>query len=165
MKFQPKSHEEIEKEAAARGPLKPGVYDFETTFAGEKLSQSGNEMIELELRVYDGDGGSRKMRDYLVSTPGMAYKLRHFCESVGLADKYECGEIQDFDLDGTTGKVRLGLERQAGYAERNKVVDYVVDAGAPKSARVSPERPAARPAERKPAMVSADPFEDDEIPF
>lgn len=155
MRFTPKSNEEIEKAQAARGPFRPGVYDFEVIDAVEKTSQGGNDMIEIDIKVY-GDGGDfKKVRDWLLEK--IEYRLRHFAETVGLVSEYEAGELHAFDMIGKSGKVKLGIEKGTGsYPDRNKVTDY-----APDENGVKAQKPAAQ---RQMATASSDGY-DDTIPF
>lgn len=149
MKFQPKSQEELDREAAARGPFRPGVYDFDVTSASDETSKNGNEMIAVVLKVYDQDGETRTVRDWLLEA--MAYKLRHACETVGLDHEYEAGTVSAADFEGRSGKVKLKIEKSSGFPDKNVVADYVVEAAVLKPAPVQKQ------------MVSAD--LDDDIPF
>ena len=154
MKFAPKTEEEIRKEQEKRGAWPPGIYDAEVTSAVDKISKSGNDMIELTLQVYHpDDGATRQVFDWLVEA--MAFKLRHFCEATGLSAAYDAGSLEAWQLEGKSVKVKLGIDAKAEI-KRNKVMDYVVSTDAP-HVRPAPMR---APATSKPA----DPFGDD-IPF
>lgn len=158
MKFAPKSEEEIRKEQESRGAWPPGIYDAEITTATEKVSSSGNDMIELTLQVYHPeDGATRQVFDWLVATPGGAYKVRHCCVAAGLADAYESGSLEPWQLEGKSVKVKLNINAKAEI-KRNRVQDYVVSTDAP---HVQPVRAAAG---AKPTSKPDDPFGDD-IPF
>ena len=92
MQFQPKTEKEI-----AEGKLLPkGEYDFEIIDATEKTSAAGNDMIELTLRVSNGDGMARVLTDYLL--PKRAGKLRNCCAACGVLQKYESGVVSDDDF-------------------------------------------------------------------
>ena len=81
MDFQPQT----EKEIRSAFVLEKGEYNFEVSQAERKQSKSGNEMIELSLTVCpSGDGPPRNIRDWLLGTPTMMYKLRRFCYATGL---------------------------------------------------------------------------------
>ena len=131
MKFTPKSNEQLEKEAAERGPFRPGIYDFEFTDATDDVSKAGNEMIVVTLAVYNDQGEKRKVKDYIVEA--MSHKLKHACETCGLGPQYERGEVESFDLLNRSGKVKLGVKDNF-----NNVVDYVVQAN------TSTNRPVAK---------------------
>lgn len=101
--------------------LAVGEYDASVKVAEEKISKSGNEMIELQLEVYS-EGRRVPVFDYLMAE-GFEWKMRHFCESAGL--DYERGEMSDSELIGLSLRVHLGQEKQAGYPMKSKVTDYV----------------------------------------
>jgi len=125
VRFQPKSEAEIQEENPF-SPWPPGVYDFEVTESEERTSKSGNDMIALTLKVYNKDGDSRTVFDYLL--PSILYKLKHAAEACGNADKYERGELTSVDFYSKTGRLKLRIDpAQNGYAAKNAVQDYVVD--------------------------------------
>jgi hypothetical protein len=154
VRFQPKTESEIQEENPFT-PWPPGVYDFEVAESEERTSKSGNDMIALTIKVYNKDGESRTVFDYLL--PSILYKLKHAAEACGNADKYERGELTSVDFYGKTGKLKLRVDPpQNGYAAKNAVQDYVVDA--------RKEGPSlfGAPKQREPVGVGD---LDDEIPF
>jgi len=122
MRVEPKT----EKEIREMNLFDPGIYDFEVTEAKERESSSGNPMIELRLIMYIGEK-TRYVTDYLVSTPKMAYKIRHFAEATGMLEKYEAGEIDPRDMIGRAGKceIIISSDKEGVYADRNAVKDYI----------------------------------------
>lgn len=122
MQFQPKT----EKEIAESRLLPNGEYDFEIIEAKEKTSAAGNDMIELKLRVSNGDGIARMLTDYLL--PKRAAKLRNCCAACGVLQKYESGLVSDDDFPGKRGRLKLAIEKKRGYPDRNVVADYLVTA-------------------------------------
>lgn len=146
MRFNPKSNEELEKEAAAHGPFKPGIYDFDFIEAVDDISKAGNDMISVKIKVYDEQGATRTIRDWLLEA--MAHKLKHACETCGLGREYENGEIEAADFLNRSGKVKIGIKDKF-----NNVVDYIPDTSAPKVA-------AKKATTNKPAFD-----DDDSIPF
>lgn len=145
MRFTPKS----EKEVAEAGLLPKGMYDFEIAEATEKQSKAGNDMVELVVRVYDNEGRSRKLFDWLVDSEGAAYKIRHFAEATGMLAEYEKGELRSHDMVGKTGRCQVIIKKDKGgeYPDKNAISDYV-SGGA-----VSAPKPGPAP------------LVDDEIPF
>lgn len=127
MRFDPKSEEEV----AQGGLLPKGDYDFEVVTAEEGQSKAGNDMITLLLNVSNGEG-DHKVKDWLVSTDGGAYKVRHFAYAVGLGTQYERGELSANDLEGVTGKCRIVIQKSKDpqYADKNSVADYLPSAAA-----------------------------------
>lgn len=147
MRFTPKTETEI----AEANLLQPGTYDFEVADAKDKTSKAGNEMIELNLKVFDADGDYRFVRDYLLES--IPHKLRHVAYACGLGDKYEAGELTAEDFLDRTGQVKVGIQKDktGQYADQNSVRDYVLPTG-----NATP----ARQAQSQPAVI-----DDDEIPF
>lgn len=149
MKVTPKS----EKEIAEENLWPVGEYSFEVLDASDKVSKSGNEMIELKLKVYADDGGHIFVNDYLLDS--MAYKLRHASVACNALSKYEAGSLQASDFIGAAGRVKLKRQKSKDpqYADKNVVGDYVVKKDGEAGGDIPPGHPAA----------SAIP--DDTIPF
>lgn len=139
-----------EKEAEEAGLWKRGIYDFEVLAAEEKVSSKGSEMLKLNLKLYNAEGHSTRLFDYIINSEQWAFKLRHFASSTGLLPQYEKGELSADSCVGRTGRCQLGIEKaKGGFPAKNKIDDYVpLVPGAP---------PVAAPA-------PADEI-DDEIPF
>jgi hypothetical protein len=156
MKFTPKTTAELDAEAASRGPFANGVYDFEFVEANDAVSQKGNDMIAIVLNVYNQQGETRKVKDWLLES--VAYKLKHACETCGLGDAYAAGSVDAFDFLNRTGRVKLRIEKSQGYPDKNVVVDYVVD----ETSRAA-STPARQAPNRKP--VTLNDLDSDDIPF
>lgn len=122
MNFKPCSEQEI-----VEMKLWPkGEYQFEILNALEKASKkSGKPMIELKLKLSNGDGQSKTIKDYLMQQ--MPGKLRHAAIVCGLLDKYLNGSVADVDFVGRTGRLKLGVEKDkvGQYPPKNTVLDYV----------------------------------------
>jgi hypothetical protein len=119
MQFEPKT----EKEIAESRLLPKGEYDFEIIDAKETTSAAGNNMIELKLRVSNGNGLARTLTDYLLAR--RAAKLLNCCAACGLLDKYESGVVSDDDFPGKRGRLKLAVEKKKGWPDRNVIADYV----------------------------------------
>jgi len=120
-----------EMDAAEAGLRKRGLYDFEVLEAKERMSKSGNDMIEMKVKLYDTDGRTFNLFDYLVASEGMAYKVRHFASGTGMLAQYERGELKADDCVGKTGRAQVGIDKaKNGYPARNSIADYaLVSAG------------------------------------
>ena len=119
MQFQPKD----EKDFKTFAPIPKGVYDFEVLEASDEISKNGNEMIKLNLAIWQGDKVICRVFDYLLSA--MEAKLRHACDSCGLLDRYQAGAIHAEDFIGRTGKVKIKIEKETEqYPAKNSVEDY-----------------------------------------
>lgn len=117
-----------EQELMAYKLLQEGVYHFTVTNAEECISKNGNEMIKLTLTIWESDGGSRQLYDYLLEA--MPIKLRAFANSTGLLEKYGEGQIDADDCEGKEGYVEIIVEpgKPKGdgtlYPARNSVKNY-----------------------------------------
>lgn len=144
MRFEPKT----EKEVQEMNLRDPGEYDFLVVSAEDKLSGAGNEMAEIKLQMEDAGARNFTLTDYLVGTPGMAFKVRHFAETAGLLAEYEKGNLPAEFMEGRTGRCKVGIQPAQGqYRAKNIVVDYV-GTGA-----------------RGPVTAKTPELVDDEIPF
>lgn len=147
MRFTPKTNEEMETEKLSNIILEPGVYGFEVIKAIDKVSKSGNEMIELILKFY-GRGQETIVFDYLVSTDKAAWKIKNFCDATGLTEEYKIGLLTPQDCIGRSGLAELIIQRDdsKAYPDKNSVKQYIEK----------------EDALAKPAPID---FDDDSIPF
>ena len=141
MQFQSKTEKQIQEESL----IPAGEYDFTVREAVEKKSKAGNDMIQVDMDIFV-DGKERPLKDYLMES--MAFKLRHFCFSIGLGCKYEAGTLSAVDCQGKSGKVKIIQKANGDYGLQNSVKDYVVfEAGS---------EPAPAPVARAQKSVVAD---------
>src|SRR5690348_15577007 len=101
MRFKPISEEEATKQAT--GLWEDGIYDYEVKEAEEKISNNGNEMTALQVQVFDKNGDSKILYDYLVNTEKTQFKIRQFAASCGLLDAYKTGTLMESEMIGRTG--------------------------------------------------------------
>lgn len=152
LKFQPKTEDQL------KPLLQPGEYAFETLTATAKKSKNGNDMIQILLKVYRGDGTTHLIYDYLMNS--VEYKIKHYCDSVGLEEKYNQGFLEEWDFKNKCGiaKVYISKDKEGKYPDRNAVSDYLKQ----NSNVVSIEKKGIKtePLEK----VEEDKFDDD-IPF
>lgn len=166
MRFQPKKENEI---SSGFKPLPEGEYPFTVMESAIQISKSvknaGKEMVKLKLNVH-GPDFDKHVYDYFADWFS-EWKLKHFCDTVGLSGEYESGEIEPNDnaYQGRTGYVSLIIETNKETGEdRNAVRDYVISEytqAAPKPS--TPATAAAKTAPNKP--VSAAQPESDDVPF
>lgn len=123
MRFTPKSEKEINEERL----LPEGNYPFEISAAESKKSKSGNDMIEILVRVYKPDGKFILVTDYLMEK--MLYKLLHCCQACGLEGQYNQGLLEADMFIGKTGMLKLKVDPEGQYPAKNSVKDYIKDAG------------------------------------
>jgi hypothetical protein len=144
MKITPKTEEEI----AAMNLWPEGEYGFEvleqatlgqdTHYTQDTKSKvkangsGGNDMIKLVVNVYNPEGQSRVVMDYLLEA--LPRKLRNACYGIGIGDKYEGGEFSAADFIGKKGNLKLKIEKggprednpNEKYADKNTIADYVL---------------------------------------
>lgn len=152
MRTEPKSDAEIQ----AMMMMPEGVYPFVVVDAKERTSKNGNEMIELKLEVLDDQNRAHFIFDYLLAS--MAFKLKHFCESTGLTDKYDADDLRANDCLRKRGFVEIKADKAPRivdgreYPPKNSVKDYVSE---------QPEKQVAFPN----AAPPLDPEFNQDIPF
>lgn len=120
MQFTPRSEEECKR---AFEPIPKGEYDFEVLESTNETSKNGNEMIKINIAIWQGEKVLCRVFDYLL--PKLEAKLRHACDSCGLLDRYQAGNIQAEDFVGRTGKVKIKIGKATEqYSAKNEVEDY-----------------------------------------
>ncbi len=146
--FQPKEESELSKGFA---PLPPGTYPFTVLESEEVASKSvknaGKMMVKVKLNVH-GPTSDVHVYDYFADWFS-EWKLKHFCETVGLGENYLAG-ILDATAnawEGRSGSVTLSIgEPTEKYPKpKNEVDDYV-------------------PREKKTPSADTD-LEKDDVPF
>lgn len=123
MKVIPKSEEYFKSRE-----LVPGEYPFVFKNALESISQAGNEMIKVTLKLNDINGNEHELIDYLLDKKPFDYKLKHACDCAGIIEKYNNGEINAYDFINKRGIVKLVLRKnKEDGTQRISVDDYIVD--------------------------------------
>jgi hypothetical protein len=149
-----------EKQLVEERLIPDGVYPFEVISAEDKKSKKGNDMIEMEVRLFMPDGTSRSMTDWIMEK--MAFKLFHFCAYTGLSQKYDAGTLQSQDCVGRTGFAKVGIQadKSGQYPDRNTIADYVRTPEMKKNGVVAskPEQTGTSPLVRNEAL-------DEDVPF
>jgi len=119
--------------------LREGEYDAIVKISTERMSSANNTMADMWVTVFDHNGASHDIRDFLVFTEKMLWKIKHFCDSAGLQKEYE---EEKFVPEMAAGKnVRVLVGKQAGklipedklgdrpigscYPDKNVINDYV----------------------------------------
>lgn len=119
--------------------LPGGDYDAVITSSVDKQSQSGNPMMDMTVDVYDVNGTPHSLRDFLVFTKGMMWKIIHCAESAGLMQAYESKKFCSDTVRGCTVRVRITTEKGGEipedklkgkpfgscYPDKNKIQDYL----------------------------------------
>lgn len=144
--------------------VKDGEYDAIISASQDtRSSNSGNPMMDMTVTVFDENGKPHDIRDFLVFTNNMMWKVRHMADSAGLLEEYEgqllCSEVAigkrvrvkvNTEEGGEIPQDKLkGKQPGAKYPDKNKIEDYV------------------KKEDQKPlnASSNAPAFEDDDIAF
>lgn len=119
--------------------LKDGEYEAVVTASQDRVSAGGNPMMDITLQVFDIQGRAKDVRDFLVFTKGMMWKVIHFADSSGLVEQYSQGKLCSEAVIGKRVVVTIGIDEGkiiptdklngkpegSKYSDKNKVVDYV----------------------------------------
>lgn len=119
--------------------LKEGIYDAVVAASQDTKSKKGSPMMDITLTVYDKEGKTHEIRDFLVLTRQMMWKVIHFAESAGILKEYEEGALCSKIAAGKRVLVKVATEegreipddklngKPVGtrYFDKNKIEDYI----------------------------------------
>lgn len=120
--------------------LEDGEYNAVITRAEARIStNSGNPMIEVDLDVYDRNGRSHVVRDFLVFTRSMTWKVIHCTNAVGLQKEFESKQLTPEMLVNKNVRVLVSVQtgglipddrlkgKSVGskYPDKNVIQDYI----------------------------------------
>lgn len=142
--------------------LNEGEYDAVVKISTDRTSSSGNPMMDIILEVFDKSGKGHDIRDFLVFTKPMMWKVVHFADSAGLMRPYEDGKLCSEVAVGNRVRVKVNIEegseiqndklkgKSVGskYPDKNKIEDYVT-----------------REQQKASSKIENDPFQDDDVAF
>lgn len=148
--FKPMSDEELD----AINLVPDGIYNFEVVKSTRKVSKSGNPMAELQLTIWDKEGRTHLIFDYLVFSDVNLNikKVSHFSKAVGLHDEYLKGCLPE-ELERYSGTAEIGIQEEQPkptggfYARKNYVKEYLAKD------------------KEKASTKKEEPFFDDDVPF
>lgn len=120
--------------------MQEGEYDAVVSTSEDKVSaNSGNPMMDVTLNVFDDNGKSHDVRDFLVFTKTMMWKVVSFAESAGIMKEYADGKLCSELAIGRRVRVKIVIEEGsaipddklngkhtgAKYSDKNKVAEYI----------------------------------------
>jgi hypothetical protein len=120
--------------------MKEGIYEAVITASQDTTSaSSGNPMMDMTVTCYDEAGKPHDIRDFLVFTKQMMWKVVHFAESAGIQKEYAEGKLCSQVAINKTVKVKITVETGSEipqdklkgkplgskYPDKNKVEDYL----------------------------------------
>ncbi|HHT9109567.1 MAG TPA: hypothetical protein ACFYDZ_00240 [Candidatus Brocadiaceae bacterium] len=137
--------------------LKDGEYEGVITSSKDAMSSKGSPMMDMIVSVYDENGKCHEVRDFLVFTKPMMWKVVHFADSANVSKEYEAGKLCSEVVLNKRVMVKVGIEnggeipadklkgKPAGtrYFDKNRIEDYL----------------------KKGEQESVPAFEDDDVPF
>ena len=142
-----------------------GDYDAEIVKVEEKQSSKGNDMAVVTYKVYNDEGKTRLVTDYIV-IPAALFKLKQLAGALGQQAAFDAETFQPGDHVGAGVRVELRTEAGDGqYEDKNRINKVKAPAGA------KPPAPTRRPAAPVAAKRAASPvaeeaqFEEADIPF
>lgn len=106
-----------------------GDYDFTVkNFKRDRAKESGNNMAVLELEVTDGKKKAI-VKDWIVLTTNMKWKIANFFRSVGLKKHGENIKMKWKESIGTTGRCTLSVDtrtsKNGNDYEVNQIKSYL----------------------------------------
>lgn len=155
MRFKPRTAAEI----ASDGLLPEGEYDFEVTGAEERTSKANNEMLVIDLSVYDSNGRTRKITDYLVATEGGMRKVQGFAAAIGKLAEYDRGELSPVMVEGCSGRAFVKQDAKNPDFPPKNVVGYYCDPSRDRASAPVRQKEVPKPA------YARDDLDDESIPF
>lgn len=142
--------------------LKEGDYDAIISSSTDTVSaNSGNPMMDMTVSVFDDNGKAHDIRDFLVFTPKMMWKVVHCADSAGLLTEYEAQQFCSNIVRGKRVRVKINIEQGSEipedklkgklygskYPDKNKIEDYV------------------KKEDQKPLASNENNLTDDDVPF
>ena len=119
--------------------IKEGVYEGVITSSQDTKSKTGNPMMDMTVTVYDENGKPHDIRDFLVFTKQMMWKVVHFSDSAGLLKEYEGGKLCSQVAVDKRVMVQVSVEEGSEipqdklkgkplgskYPDKNKIGEYI----------------------------------------
>lgn len=118
MKFTPKTDRELEELHL----LQDGEYSAEVIEAIDTQSKTGLDMIALKISV-NNNYSSKILNDWLLES--FPVKLKHFCKSCNILEKYDSGDISAKDCIGKKIKVKVTTKADENGKKWNRIEDYL----------------------------------------
>lgn len=141
MRFTPKSDQELEAAAeAAKAKFMPWpagtVCDYQILHVKDTkkdgspcIDKNGHEFLIADVRVFNSSGEQRDLMHMFGAWN--EWDLKRVCEANNMIDRYEAGQIDDYDLIGKTGKCVLKIEKGqpkgdgTNYPDKNTIKEFL----------------------------------------
>lgn len=132
LQFTPQSDDAIEALKAREEEerlLADGEATFEVVTATAKNSKTtGIPMIAVKMNVWDCNGKTAFIDEYLMAGDKSFFikKIKSFCESIGIIDKYNSGKLNATDINSSHfGKIIIGRRKDNNGKIQNNVIEYI----------------------------------------
>ena len=131
LEFTPQSDEAIEileAQEAEERLLSEGEGVCEVISSTAKVSQNGNKMIVLKLKVWDCNGKQGWIDDYWIVGEKSFFmkRIKNGCEGFGILDKYKTGKLNASDINNShTSKIIIGKRKDKNGKLQNNIVEYI----------------------------------------
>jgi hypothetical protein len=103
-----------------------GLCMFHVINVIDTCSQKGNDMLVIEMQVWDNRGKEGVLKEYILDHPDFDWKLHDFLDSINLSDMYLEGGTFDLDrIRGQAGKFILKYKKDKD-GEEQKNIKYVI---------------------------------------
>lgn len=143
--------------------LKEGEYEAVIISSEDKQSKTGNPMMDMILNVYDENGKTHEVRDFLVFTKAMMWKVIHFANSSGLLKEYESGSLCSENVVNKRLRVKIVVE-EGSEIHQDKLKGKPLGSKYPDKNKVSEYIKKSEQDVQSPTGGSPPPFTDDDIP-
>jgi hypothetical protein len=98
---------------AQRKTLEDGIHPYKVIDAIEGVSKNSDPMVTLTLEIWNDEGKSFTVKDWLIGTTSMAWKTKAFWVSAGRPERYELGNIFTDEFINQTGYLTTVLKKGA----------------------------------------------------
>ncbi len=136
MKFDPK---------CTANTIREGEVVWQVIKAADHISKpseknpNGKESIKIMMKIWDNLGNEGFSTCYI----GEPWKLKQFCRSCGMLDKFESGEIIALDCEGKSGNgiTKIEIDVKGVYEDKNVIVKFLEkeEKSTPKAEAKKPE--------------------------
>lgn len=113
--YDPVNRDQAEKDRYSL--LDDGDYFAVIKKSEAKISSTKNHMLELDLDVYDINGRPHSLKDFLVFSQKMMWKVIHCADATGLTKEYEEKKFHPSMLPGKNVRVRVKTQKGGDIAE------------------------------------------------
>lgn len=135
--YTPMTEEQAQKERYHL--LEDGEYDAVAVKVTHRISPAQNNMFEIDWHVFDKSGQPVEVKDFLVFTNKMMWKVIHCADSCGILKEYEDKKFTPELLQGQHSRVLVsqqkgnpipsdklrGKPEGTCYPDKNVIYDYV----------------------------------------